>query len=159
MPDTSRLKETYKEWVMSYPEESRESFDLLKPFVYVDVKFDDFVRWKKTPRRHWQFSDIGTFSSKVFQQRAVAILEHAKDTKQHKIIPLEYIHLIVNEIGNDKANDFLSIYYVRTVLGFESKTPLVENVKLFWEYGMKVAAAYAIKRKVDSVFYTRRLLR
>jgi hypothetical protein len=155
MPSARRLKATYKDWLESCPDEERESSNPLKPFVFVDVKFDDFARWKKTPRKHWQFSDIGTFSSKVFHQHAVSILEEAKDTDKSRIVPLEYVHLMVYEIGNDKANDLVSLHYVCTLPGFERKKPLVKDLKLFWEYGMVVAAAYAIKRKVSSILYTR----
>jgi hypothetical protein len=156
IPAAGRLKETYGDWLESSPDEERESSNPLKPFVFVEVYFDDFARWSTTPRKQWQFSDIGAYSSKIFHQRAVSILEQAKDTEKSRIVPLEYVHLTVYEIGNDKANDFVALNYVCAVPGFESTKPLIKDLKLFWEYAMVVAASYAIKRKVNAVLYSRR---
>ncbi len=61
----------------------------------------------------------------------------------------------MNEVGSDKANDFASIYYVSAVPGFERKEPIIENAKMFFEYGMPMSAAYAIKRKVNALLFTR----
>ena len=83
-------------------------------------------------------------------------MEAAKDKEQTMIVLPDYVHLVVNEVGSDKANDFCSIYHVSEVPGFERSEPILENVKLFFEYGMAVAASYAIKRKVGSVLYSKR---
>lgn len=155
MPSAARLKAKYRDWLKSCPDEVLESTDPLKPLVFVEVKLKDFARWVKKRKAHWQFSDIAEFSSEVLHQRALSLFKGAKDKEQTQIIPLDYIQLIVNEVGNDKANDFASIYYVSEVPGFERKEPLVENAKLFFEYGMAVAASYAIKRKANTVLFTK----
>lgn len=155
MPSVFRLKANYRDWLKSCPDEVLESTDPLKPLVFVEVKLKDFARWVKKPKTRWEFSDIARFSSEVFQRRAVSLFEEAKDKKQMQLIPLDYVHLVVNEVGNDKANDFASIYYVSEVPGFERKEPLVENAKLFFEYGMAVSAAHAIKRKVSTILFTK----
>ena len=64
--------------------------------------------------------------------------------------------VVLTEVGNDKANDFASIFRVSELPGFERAEPLVENVRLFYEYGMAVAAAYAIKCKVDAILFTKK---
>jgi hypothetical protein len=159
MPSSARLKDTYKNWVESYPEESSESYDRLKPLVLVDVRFEDFERWVKKPKADWQFSDVANFSSQVLHQRAMQLLEEAKDQEQTKIVPLDYIHFALTEVGNDKANDFASIYHVTETPGFERQEPIIENVMLFYEYGMAVSAAYAIKRKVNAILFTKKRIR
>ena len=159
MPSAARLKDTFKDWVESYPEETPESKDPLKPLVLVDVRFEDFERWLKKPKAHWQFSDLASFSSQVLHQRAMQFLEEAKDKEQTKVFPLDYIHFVLTEVGNDKVNDFASIYHVSETPGFERQEPVVENVMLFFEYGMAVSAAYAIKRKVNAIFFTKKQIR
>jgi hypothetical protein len=155
MPSSNRLKTTYKEWTKAYPDETLESKEPLKPFVFVELNFEDFMHWIQKPKEQWQFSDIGKFSSKEFHRRAMTLLEEAKEKEQMQIIPLNYIHFVINEVGNDKANDFASIYDVSEVPGFERMEPLVENVRIFFEYGMPVAAAYALKRKVNTILFTK----
>ena len=159
IPSSARLKDTFKNWVEAYPEETPESKDPLKPLVLVNVRFEDFERWLAKPKVHWQFSDLANFSSHVLHQRAMQLLGEAKDKEQAKVFPLDYIHLVLTEVGNDKANDFASIYHVSETPGFEKQEPIVENVRLFFEYGMAVSAAYAIKRKVDTIFFTKKRIR
>ncbi|HAB18756.1 MAG TPA: hypothetical protein DCE44_20235, partial [Verrucomicrobiales bacterium] len=155
IPAAARLKSTYRDWLKSCPDEVLGSTEPLKPLVLIEVRFDDFVQWIKKPKARWRFSDIGKFSSEVFHHRAISLLKEAKEEEQTRVVPLDYIHLVVTEIGNDKANDFASIYFVSKVPGFERKEPRVENVRLFFEYGMAVAAAYAIKNKVNAILFTK----
>lgn len=156
MPTESRLMATYKEWLRFGPDETSEVTDPLEPLLLLDVKFEEFAHWISKPKEQWQFSDINHFANEILTQRALPLLQSAKDIEQTQVLPLDYILLVVNEVGTDKANDFASIYYVSEVVGFERNEALVENAKMFFEHGMAVAASYAIKRKVNSLFYRKR---
>lgn len=159
MPASARLKNTYKNWVESYPIEKPELRDALKPLVLVEVRFEDFENWIKKPKADWEFSDVNEFSRQVLHRRAIQLFEDAKEKEQTRIIPLEYIHFVLTEVGNDKANDFASIFRVSVTPGFERSEPLVENVRLFYEYGMAVSAAYAVKFNVNSILFTKKQVR
>jgi len=159
MPCSPRLKSTYRNWLDSYPEETPESKDQFKPLVLVKVNFEDFTRWIKKPKAKWQFSDLAQYSCEALHQKATLLLEEAMDKEQTEIVPLQYIHLVVNEVGSDKANDFASIYYVSELPGFEKNEPLIENAKLFFEHGMAVAAAYAIKHEVHAILFSKKQVR
>jgi hypothetical protein len=156
MPSSTRLEATYKDWLKACPDESLETTEPLKPLIFVEVNFKDFARRIQKPKSRWHFVDVANFASEVIHQRAMAIIEAARDTEQTMIVPPDYVHLVVNEVGSDKANDYASISHVCEVPGFERREPIVENAKLFFEYGMAVAAAYAIQRKLSSVLYTKR---
>jgi hypothetical protein len=154
MPSVLRLKDTYKEWLNSYSDE-KINHDQLKPFVLVELKFEDFERSMKKPKAEWAFSDVAGFAGGEFHKRALLFLEQAKDKEKLSIIPLTYIHLIVNEVGSDKANDFSSMHYVSEVLGFERSDVVVKNARLFFEYGLALAASYAVKLKADAILFTK----
>jgi len=156
MPFAGRLKATYQEWVESYPKEEPKSTEPLKPIVLVDVKFEEFDRSVEKLKAQWNFRDVCEFANEVFYQRGLSLLKEAKEKNKIRIVPLYYIHLIVNEVGTDKVNDFASIYYVSELPGFERNELLVENEKLFYEHGMAVATAYAIKHKVDTILFTKK---
>jgi hypothetical protein len=156
MPTETRLKTSYKEWLQFCPDEANEVSDPLKPLLLLEVKFDEFARWISKPKEQWQFSDINYFAHEILTQKALPLLESAKDKEKSQILPLDYILLVLNEVGTDKANDFASIYYVSEVVGFEREEVLVENAKIFFEHGMAIAASHAIKRKVNSLFYMKR---
>jgi hypothetical protein len=154
MPSANRLKGTYKDWLKSCPDDARASSNPLKPLVLVEINYKEFTDWIKRPRRYWLFQYLEDFCCNVFQKRVKEIAETAKDKERTKIIPLHYIHLIVYEVGNDKANDFASIYYVSEVPGFGRKELVVKNARLFLEYGLVIASAYAVKNNIECVFYT-----
>ena len=122
----------------------------------LEVKYANFLAWISKPSKDWQFADICEFATYLFEIRIRDILERLKDKEKTKIIPPEYIYLIVHEIGQDEVNDLCSIYYVSETPGFERKEVILKNEKLFFKYGVVVAASYAVKRKVDVVFYSKR---
>jgi hypothetical protein len=155
MPDSKRLKDTLGDWVRSYPEENPVSREPLKPLVLVDVEFEDFEHWIGKPQQQWEFTDVAKFSSQVLHRRALDLFGSAKNREAIKVLPLNYIYLVSTEVGNDKANDFASIYYMSEIPGFERKEPLIENKRIFFEYALAVAAAYAVKHKVDAILYTK----
>jgi hypothetical protein len=156
MPLNRRLKSTYQQWRKSYPNENGDDFEPLKPIVCIEVNFEDFARWVQKPKKNWQFGDLGKFSTELFHQQVMLLLADAKEKEHTMIVPLDYIHLIVNEVGNDKANDYSSIYHVFNVPGFERDELIVENQRVFFEHAIALAAAYAIKHKLSSVLYTKR---
>jgi len=156
IPTEGRLKESYKEWLQFCPDEANEESDPLQPLLILEVKFDGFARWISKPKEQWQFSDINYFAHEILTRKVLPLLESAKDKEKTKILPLDYILLVLNEVGTDKANDFASIYYVSEIVGFEREEVLVENAKVFFEHGMAIAASHAIKRKVNALFYLKR---
>jgi hypothetical protein len=156
VPFMARLKTSYKEWLKSWSDEKADPPQPLQPIVPVEIKFEEFVNWIKKPNLNWEFSDVSEFSCEVFHNCVRSLQKEARNIDEIQIIPLNYIHLEINEVGTDKANDFASIYVVSVVPGFERREPLVENVIIFYEYGMSVAAAYAIKHRVNAILYTRK---
>lgn len=159
MPFSTRFKNTYKDWLESRPIETPELRDPLKPLVFVEVRFEDFEHWINKPKTDWQFSDVADFANEAFHQRGLQLFDSIREKEKTKIIPLEYIHLVLTEVGNDQANDFASIYRVSETPGFERSELLVENARLFYEYGMAVSAAYAIKFNVNSILFTKKQVR
>lgn len=122
----------------------------------MDTRYADFAAWIQKPSSNWCFTDLCFFSKYLFEIQIREILERMKEKDKTKIIPPEYIHFIVQEIGQDKVNDLCSIYYVSETPGFERKEVILKNERLFFEYGATVAASYAVKRKVDVLFYSKR---
>jgi len=156
LPTIHNLQSSYKDWQSFQASREHERSEILKPLVILDVKYSSFTAWISKPSDNWQFADICEFATHLFELRIRDILERLKDKEKTKIIPPEYIYLIVHEIGQDEVNDLCSIYYVSETPGFEREEVILKNEKLFFKYGVVVAASYAVKRKVDVVFYSKR---
>jgi hypothetical protein len=82
-------------------------------------------------------------------------LQNAKDKGTISILPIRHIHLIVEEIGQDKANDVCSLYDVSLVPGFERNEPILREFRAYWEEGMCLAACYAAKQGIEFIVYER----
>jgi len=149
----SHLQSSYWEWLNFQAEEERKLSQKLRPFVPVDVDYDEFGRWTSKPSRDWLFSDLSRFATHLFELRIREVLGRLKDKKDLAIVLPEYIELVVTEIGQDQANDLASIYYVSEMSG--RKVCVIENERIFYEYGATLAASYAVKRKVDMVVYSK----
>jgi len=153
LPDGHNLKSSYEKWLTFQKDEGQRLDEKRKPFTTIDVTYENFTEWIKKPVIEWQFSDLCRFADYLFGIRIQDIRFIEKDTS--RIVPLEYIYVIIQEIGKDKANDLCSIYYISELPGFEHEELILENENLFLEYGGAIAASYAVKKKIHYVLYSK----
>jgi len=155
MPAETNLQDTYSDWLRFTNNESEANNKALQPFVPVEVAYEDFSGNGQTDKANPTFRELCLYANEVFDRKAKELIRSAIDkTKSNIILPV-YIFLLVEEIGKDKANDLCSIYYIRESLGKGKETIVLENVKLFFEYGLALAASYAIKYDVPFIVYER----
>jgi len=147
------FRDTYKQWLDYAAEKTTENKDVLKPFINMEVSYDSFC--EKYDENEAYFVYLCEYATEVFQKRINEVINAAKDQADSRIILPEYILLVVEEIGQDKANDLSSIYHVRQSLGQQKIDAILENKQLFFEYGLALAASYAVKHGVSSVMYER----
>ena len=101
------------------------------------------------------FTEISAFAAKQFKTTTLEVLDRVREKTPGAVLPLEYLHVIVQEIGNDEANDLASLYHVCDTPGFQREQPLFENERLFLNYALAVAASYAVKRRLDFVVFSK----
>ena len=147
------FKGTYREWLDYVAEKRAENNDELRPFIEIEVTYDEFC--KTSDENEAYFICLCECATEVFQKRITDVIKAAKDQAKMEIILPEYILLVVEEIGQDKANDLSSIYYAKQFLGQQRMDVVLENKQLFFEHGLALAAAYAISLGVSSVMYRR----
>lgn len=147
------FKGTYREWLDYAAEKRAENNDELKPFIEIEVTYDEFC--KTHDENEAYFIPLCEYATGVFQKRVTEIINEAKDQAKMEIILPEYILLVVEEIGKDKANDLSSIYHVRQSLIQQNVDAVLENKKLFFEYGLALASTYAVKHSISNVIYQR----
>jgi len=147
------FKGTYREWLDSTAEKKTENDNELKPFIEIEITYEEFC--KKYDENEAYFARLCEYAAEVFQKRITDVIDAAKDQTEVQIILPEYILLVVEEIGQNKANDLSSIYHVRQSLGGQNVDTILENKKLFFEYGLCLASSYAVKNDISSVIYQR----
>jgi len=149
----AKFQDTYREWLDYTSEKRSENNDELKPFIEMEVTYDEFC--KSYDENEAYFINLCEYATEVFQKRITGIIDAAKDQSDVHIILPEYILLVVEEIGKDKANDLSSIYHVRHSLGQQVVDTILKNKKLFFEYSLALASSYAIKFNLSNVLYQR----
>jgi hypothetical protein len=82
-------------------------------------------------------------------------MEHIRERHPETVMPLEYLHVIIQEIGNDEVNDLASLYHINDTPGFQRKQPIFENQRIFLNYALAVASSYSVKRGLDFILYSK----
>lgn len=155
MPEETTLQDTYSDWLRFTNNESEDNNNPLQPFVTVEVEHKEFSKNKVISKTEPNFKDLCLYANEVFNHRAKKLMGSAINQAKLSLVLPEYIFLIVEEIGQDKANDLCSIYHIRRSLGKPKSTVVLKDQNIFFEYGLALAASYAIKYDVSCVVYKR----
>jgi hypothetical protein len=153
LPECEFLKGTYQQWLEFMEEEQKRQSLPLMPSVSVDVTFDGCKFWCESPGRNLDRRALCKHANQEFDRRVRELIAGARSRSDTKLVLPEYIYLVTEEIGQDRANDISSIYHVRESASGPVEEPLVENVALFFEHALTVACAYAFKLGVHAVLY------
>jgi hypothetical protein len=155
LPRATTLKATHADYLTFQEQRDVAESTALKPFVAVAVTFQEFRAQSPKPLPDCEFADLCAFVSHRFDVQIREVLGRVREKNQTSILPLEYLHVIVQEIGGDDANDLASLYHVCDTPGFQRKQPIFENERLFLNYALTVAASYAVKRRLDFVVFSK----
>lgn len=150
----SELKNSFSSWCSDTKLKESNNGELLQPFVTVDIDFDEFVSWNKDFEKI-NFLLLCKFATDQFQQRVTRICDEAIDITKSNIIFPRYIFLETKEIGQDISHDMSSIYLINELHLFQEDLKIFQDKKIFFEYALVLASAYAIKYEVDRVIYGR----
>lgn len=146
---------TFDEWVAREAQARERS--TLKPFISVPVTYEGWHAWAVTKPHGTQVS-VYQYASDVFQKQIVDVMGKAGELKDHSVLPQRYMLLITEEIGQDLAFDVSHLAEVFTrVDGEDCYSEVWENRSIFFEHALAVAAAEAIARGIDCVFWQKDL--
>ena len=154
MPEDLFFRDDFDEWRRFAAEEEAADQDPLQPFVFVDVTYAEFETWCRREKRKLSSQLLCNFTARRFSKTVRELMERARERSASSIVPLVYVLLRTQEIGQDKANDVSSIVLVREVPGSDAVVrDILTNVRVFFEYALAIAAAYACKYGVDALMY------
>jgi hypothetical protein len=153
LPRAKVLQESYAEWQKVQCREEKDLHEPRHPFVPMRVEYEAFANLAQKPASQWEFRDLGEFANDLLNAKIREVLQTVKDAASVKIVPVEYLHVAVEEIGRDKANDICTIRHICEVPGFEKNEILFQNIEAYLEEGVCLAACYAVKRGVTAVVY------
>ena len=151
LTDSFYLKETYSDW-LSFQQRETSCNDPLKPFVCLRICPKKFTSWCKEFTQELTFKSLCLHVNALFEEKVKKIPPISIDDALD--VP-EYVILVIEEIGQDEANDYGSIIHVTNNFDKKEEEILVDNEPMFFELGLAYAATYAVKFDLSTVFYQR----
>ena len=153
LPHENLLQGEYSKWRKFVSEEMKKNDEKLMPAVGIDIVFEQFEKWCDSTAREMSFSNLCYFSRYLFDAQVRKVIHCSNPADNIKINYTCYIYLSTEELGRDKANDISSIYYVSEIPGLERQEELLKDQLLFFEFGLAIASAYAIKYGTSLVIH------
>jgi len=153
MPDCPEFGDSYADYVRRQSEEEGRLNTELRPFVPFTVEYEAFVAWAREEDNVESYENLCAYAVRLFTEAVKAIADNAINIERSRVIPSRYVYLVVEEIGQDKAFDMSSAYLLQEEINSTHKEVLFQNLKMFFEYGLVLAAAYAAKYSVERVVY------
>jgi len=99
------------------------------------------------------YASLCYYVTNLFNKEMKLIINSAMSFQEKNIEPIQYMYLSVKEIGRDKAYDLASLYFVSNYLEPPTQKTIFKNQKIYFEYGLPLSAAYAIKYGCSSIVY------
>lgn len=141
----------YNEWTKR--EARARSECELKPFITIPVTQAGWREWARQQLKATSVS-VHRYATDLFQKKILAIINAARERTDDSVLPRRYMLLITEEIGQDLAFD---VSHLAEVCTLPDGSDLVEEVwtdkSMFFEQALTVAAAEAIARGVECVFW------
>jgi hypothetical protein len=130
----------------------------LRPLVLIPVLAADWAAWCEAERVPESAHSIFEYANQRFCYEVRKKVSDARERRPNMILPPRYILVVTEVIGQDRANDVSHIALVQERLdGNPLVRPLVEDVRIFHEHALALAAAYAIREKLDFVLWSKDL--
>jgi hypothetical protein len=128
----------------------------LKPFVPMRVEFAEWALWCKEHAHGPSMQSVREIANSLFQARVLSLVERAREFSPPSVLPLRYVLVTTECIGQDKGNDVSHIAGVCQRLDGESKAlPIANNLRIFHEHAVCLGSAYAVARGVECVFWVK----
>lgn len=153
LQSNSLLCDSYQAW-RKHREKGFEAGSPLQPFVPIRVTREGWAQWCALNKQATSSRSVKRYANELFRQQLVALLHSAREHTPNSVVPARYVLVITEEIGQDNANDLTRIGLVHAgAWEDEVVKELVLDARIFHEYGLALAGAYALREGVDCVLW------
>lgn len=152
LEDSWKFRDSYEEWIKFSIKEENDYKNIIQPFISIEIEHNELDK-KIEDKFITRFYDLCNYANEIFNKRIRDIIFSARNINDTKIELDKYIFLVVREIGRDKKNDLCSIYIARNVEEPEIIDTFIENERIFFEHGVSLASAYALKSNINMVLH------
>jgi hypothetical protein len=147
------LSVDYDEW-RTKEEQARSECDL-KPFITTPVTHAGWREWARKQPKETNVS-VHRYATDLFQEKILGIINGARERTADSVLPRKYMLLITEVIGQDLSFDVSHLVEVNTLPdGSDHFDEVWTNKPMFFEQALTVAAAEAIARGAECVFWNK----
>lgn len=142
---------SYEAW-LEHVAEAAGAATPLKPLVAMPVRAVEWLEWCRAAGMAPSHAALRAYAHDQFTKPMFDLLSRARERKRDGLVLSSYVLVVTEEIGQDCANDVSHIALVRErPSGDPVIRPLVENLRIFHEHALALAAAYALSSGVGAV--------
>ena len=142
---------TYEDWCRKEADARSES--TLKPFIAMPVTYRGWLHWA-TQQPQDEGVSVHRYATDLFQEKVLRVIYGAKEREAGSVLPRRYMLLITEVIGQDMAFDISHLAEVCTLPDGQDQIDEVwADRSMFFEHGVAIAAAEAIVRGVDCIYW------
>lgn len=144
---------SYENWLAERAAAAAEG-RMLQPFVPIAVNINEWKFWCIENGIVENINSVHEYASYLFEKKLKSVMGSVRELSSFSVILSSYIFVITEEIGQDKANDVSHIALIKETPNSKPEVfPLVTNARIFHEYAITVASAYAVAFGISSVIW------
>lgn len=134
---------SYARW-RDHVNEAGQAAEPTKPLVTIPVDAEAWLAWCRDTSETPSLTALRSFAHDGFTEQMTELLSSARERKEGGVVLSSYMLAVTEEIGQDRGNDVSHIAAVRERPNGEPFIrPLVENLRIFHEHAVALAAAYS----------------
>lgn len=146
------FKANYPEW-LAFKQAQEESGKPTKPFVPIKVGFEVCLEWCKQEDLCLDVQAICEHANSLFCKQVRQLMDGARARSETRVVLTDYLLLVTEEIGQDKADDLSSIWRIQEGAAGSREQLIIGNGRMFLEHALPLTCAYACKFGVGTVLY------
>lgn len=144
---------SYERW-LDHVKDADQASEPTKPLVLIPVSAEAWLIWCKDKGETPSLTALRSFAHDDFSRQMTALLANAQERKEGGVVLSSYMLAVTEEIGQDRGNDVSHIAAVRERLDGEPFIkPVVENLRMFHEHAVALAAAYSFSEGKGAVLW------
>jgi hypothetical protein len=153
LANAPELLGSYDEWC-SRQRKVADAGTAMMPFIAIPVTVDGWMAWRASKKEALSFTSVKAYANDLFEAKLRVLFAAARQRTPQSILPERYMLATTEEIGQDQANDVSGIALVQELINGETAIrPVLENARLFHEYALTLACAYAVAHSVNAVLW------
>lgn len=144
---------SYERW-LDHVKDAVQASKPTKPLVSIPVSAEAWLIWCRDTGEPPSLTALSNFAHDDFTRQMTALLSNAHERKEGSVVLSSYMLAVTEEIGQDRGNDVSHIAAVRERPdGEQFIKPVVENLRMFHEHAVALAAAYCFSEGKGAVLW------